>query len=210
MTASAEDQEANLWKSLQFLLMSCLREPRTQVRSLPGERNTDVHIAEMRDILGTSMAKTKVGRESITYETPADVSWPMGPGSPASWSTVSWALVLVFRNSPSEICHRDYVSPKGRSCAGLWSWIINLMTPFFMVELKTGLEMFVPSLGASTPPGRRRSLGGTVHTHSQHLKLVVCSQGPVILKWSHRPRRGRTILSQLGCWRQGKRKKWKD
>lgn len=74
MTASAEDQEANLWKSLQFLLMSCLREPRTQVRSLPGERNTDVHIAEMRDILGTSMAKTKVGRESITHETPADVS----------------------------------------------------------------------------------------------------------------------------------------
>lgn len=38
----------------------------TQVRSLPGERNTDVNTARTRAAQGMSVAKTKAGSESIT------------------------------------------------------------------------------------------------------------------------------------------------
>lgn len=79
MTASAEHQEAYLWKSLEFLLTSCVGEPGTWVRSLPGERNTDVNTVRTRAARSTSAAKIEAGSESYVTETPAKGLLTHGP-----------------------------------------------------------------------------------------------------------------------------------
>lgn len=89
---------------------------------------------------------------------------------------------LVFRNSPGETCHMDYVSPKGQSSAGLRSWIINLITPFCMAEWKAGLEMFVAKfscLCSFRQPGKN-----CPHSQPTSQSLCLLTKGPVILKWS--------------------------
>lgn len=57
----------------------CLGESMTQVRSLPGERDTSVNTGWTHAAPGRSVAKTKASSESITHETPARWILTHGP-----------------------------------------------------------------------------------------------------------------------------------
>lgn len=119
---------------------------------------------------------------------------------------------LVFKNSPHEICHTGYISPKGRSSAGLQSWIIISMTPFCMVELEAGLEMFAAKFRCSAPSD---SLGGAWKKGPQSGST---SQTPGLLTKDqsslngHIDREGAGQLSGSSDaeGKGRKRKKWKD
>lgn len=83
---------------------------------------------------------------------------------------------LVFKNSPHEICHMGYISPKGQLC---WFAVLNhhLNDTFLHGRIGSRLgnvccQVQVPLLLRAVweEPGRR------VHSQGQHLKLLACSQ----------------------------------
>lgn len=93
----------------------------TRVRSLPGERNTEVNTVRTHAARTTSAAKTEAGSESNVHESLPVAPDPRGLAHLLSDLHCPGHWFLVFKNSPHEICHTGYISPKGRSSAGLQS-----------------------------------------------------------------------------------------